>query len=83
MNKVQYFINKNKFLEILYEIATIIDTQIRLDVAEDPNDNMLIECAVEANADYIISGDEHLTKLKQFRGIRIVSVNDFLLMEEN
>ena len=69
---------KRKFLEILFEIANIVETKIKLDVVkEDPDDNILLECAVEVNADYIISGDEHLRKLKEFKGIRIVSVSEF------
>ena len=73
---------KQKFLEILYEIAAIADTTTKLTVTEDPDDNMLLECALEAKADYIISGDEHLLKLKEFKGIKIVSVKDFLDEEE-
>lgn len=70
---------KSEFLKILIEIANIIDTKLSLNIIEeDPDDNVLIECAVETNADYIISGDKHLKKLKKFRNIRILSVNDFL-----
>jgi len=69
---------KSKFLEILTEIATIADTKTSLNITRDPEDNMLLECAVEVNADYIISGDEDLKKLKEFKGIKIVSVKDFL-----
>ncbi len=69
---------KKKFLEILFETATIVDTKTKLDVIkEDHDDNVLLECAVEVNADYIISGDAHLKKLKEFHGIRIVSVSGF------
>jgi predicted nucleic acid-binding protein len=49
-----------------------------LSIVEDPNDNMLVECAVEARADYLISGDAHLKKIKRFRGVKIVSVGEFL-----
>ncbi len=74
---------KKKFLEILFEIANIVDTKIKLDVIkEDPDDNFLLECAVEVNADYIISGDEHLLRMKEFRGIKIVSVSEFLLLSK-
>lgn len=74
---------KKKFLEILFEIANIVETKIKVDVVkEDPDDNILLECAVEVNTDYIISGDEHLRKLKKFRGIRIVSVGEFLANKE-
>lgn len=69
---------KKAFLEKIYEIAIIIDTKLELSVVEDPFDNMLVECAVEADADYIISGDNLLKKLKKFKNIRIVSVSEFL-----
>lgn len=47
-------------------------------VKKDPADNKFIECAMEGEADYIVSGDEHLLDLKHYKGIQIVSVNDFL-----
>lgn len=73
---------KSKFLEILFEVANIVDTKTNLNVIkEDPDDNILLECATETNADYIISGDEHLKKLKEFRKIKIVSVSEFLKIE--
>ena len=70
---------KIKFLTIISEIAIIVDTKISLDVIkEDKDDNVLLECAAEVDADFIISGDEHLKKLKKFGKIRIVSVSEFL-----
>ncbi len=42
-------------------------------------DNRIIECAVEAKADALITGDkQHLLPLRTFRGIRIVSPAEFL-----
>ena len=73
---------KAMFLEILFEIANVVKTKISLNVIkEDPDDNVLLECAVEANADYIISGDKHLKRLKEFGKIKIVSVSEFLKIE--
>lgn len=69
---------KTKFLEILLHIANIVHTHIDLDVANDPDDNMIIECAVESNAEYIISGDDDLLRIKEFRGIQIVTVDAFI-----
>lgn len=52
---------------------------IRLDVIrEDPEDNRVLECAVEGKVQYIISGDEHLLALKEFQGIVIVSPAEFI-----
>ena len=44
-------------------------------VEDDPKDNKFIECAVEANAQYIISGDPHLIRIAKYSGIRILKKN--------
>ena len=47
-------------------------------VPRDPEDNMALECAIEGQAQYIVSGDNDLLVLKEFRGIQIVRASDFL-----
>jgi predicted nucleic acid-binding protein len=48
-----------------------------------PADDKIIECALAAKADYIVSGDEHLLELAGQEKTRILSVNKFLkIMEE-
>ena len=49
-------------------------------IPDDPTDNKYLECAVEGRADFIISGDRHLTDLKEFQGIKIVLPAVFLEM---
>ena len=45
----------------------------------DPDDEMILECAVAAEAGFIVSGDKkHLLALRQFQGIPIVSPAEFL-----
>lgn len=44
----------------------------------DLEDDKFIDCAVEAQADSIISGDGHLLQVKAFRGILIYSPKEFL-----
>jgi putative PIN family toxin of toxin-antitoxin system len=45
----------------------------------DPGDEMILECALAAEADFIVSGDKkHLLALRQFQGIPIVSPAEFL-----
>ena len=46
-------------------------------VADDPADNAFVDCAVEANAQYIVSGDEHLTSLGVAAGVPIVTPAKF------
>ncbi len=47
-------------------------------VMRDPDDNIIIDCAVEAKADYIITGDEDILVLKNFKDIKIVNPRDFV-----
>jgi len=45
---------------------------------EDPSDNMVLECALEAEADYIVSGDHHLLNVGEFREVKIVTAAELL-----
>jgi putative PIN family toxin of toxin-antitoxin system len=47
-------------------------------VSEDPEDNRILECAVEAEANYIVTGDSHLLKLSRYRNIEVVNAVAFL-----
>ena len=47
-------------------------------VHEDEPDNRILECAVAAGADVIVTGDQHLLKLKRFQNIMIVTPREFL-----
>jgi putative PIN family toxin of toxin-antitoxin system len=58
--------------------AEFVKPEKRLRVLEDDADNRVLECAVEGRADWIISGDHYLLDMREFRGIAIVRVSDFL-----
>ena len=49
-------------------------------VSDDPADDMVIACALEGHADFIISGDHHLTDLENYQGIKIVAPSTFLAL---
>jgi len=73
---------------IKYRIARIkeLGTKIKVAASErvtdsgcrDKTDNVYLECAVAAKADYVISGDIHLRELKEYRGIKIVNPAEYL-----
>jgi len=46
---------------------------------EDPEDNRVIECADEIEADYIISGNHHLLDLRKHGNTRILRAKEMLL----
>ena len=47
-------------------------------VKDDPDDNKFIEAAIEGRAEYIISQDKHLLKIKEYEGIKILNPSDFI-----
>lgn len=48
-------------------------------IKEKDDDNRILECALEGHVAYIVTGDKkHILALKEFNGIRIVSVDEFL-----
>ena len=58
--------------------AENVASKERIEVCRDPDDNKFIECAVAANALYIVSGDKDLLDLKKYRGVRILTAAEFL-----
>jgi len=67
------------FLEKMSKVAVITPDQLKIDaIPDDPADNKILACGLEGEADYIISGNHHLTDLKIFQGIKIVNPADFL-----
>jgi putative PIN family toxin of toxin-antitoxin system len=68
-----------QLLEELHATSYVINPAIRLDVVtSDPDDNMVLECALESDSDFIISGDKHLLELVKFRSIQIITPSDYL-----
>ncbi len=47
-------------------------------IKNDPPDNLILACAVNGHADYLVSGNDHLLQLKEHRGIKMVSPAEFL-----
>nr|MDQ6926666.1 putative toxin-antitoxin system toxin component, PIN family [Candidatus Eremiobacteraeota bacterium] len=47
-------------------------------VADDPDDNRILECAVASASLLLVSGDKHLLRLEAFEGIRIVTAAAFI-----
>lgn len=62
--------------EYFSEIAV---PEVEIDAVEDdPSDDIFLEAAVAGDADYVVSGDSHLLDVTEFRGIRLVSPDEFL-----
>ncbi len=59
--------------------ASLADPDFTLQaVADDPDDDRILECAVAGKADLIVSGDRHLLHLGSYAGIPVLTVRQFL-----
>ena len=67
------------FLDNLAHIAILTPGVLTLAViTEDPPDDRYLECAVEGEAAYIVSGDRLLLRLRVYQGILILTPRAFL-----
>ncbi|OKY77434.1 MAG: PIN domain containing protein VapC [Candidatus Methanohalarchaeum thermophilum] len=69
----------NNLIEYILFLAETISPKQDLDIIkEDTSDNKFLECAKEGEADYIVSGDQHLLKIEEFKGTKIVNAKELL-----
>lgn len=65
-------------LEFILAFSEIYEPKKHLSITSDPKDNKFIECALSAHARVVITGDKGLLSIKQFRGIKIITPEEFL-----
>jgi len=70
-------------VDILLTHSEMIQTKSKLDIVRDKEDNKIVECAFDGNADYIVTGDSDLLVLEKFENIKIIKANEFLRILEN
>ena len=57
----------------------MIEPKQKIDIIkDDPDDNKVIECAIESSSDYIVTYDKHLIKLKEYKRIKIIKPEEIL-----
>jgi putative PIN family toxin of toxin-antitoxin system len=64
-------------LEYFFDLVKPVEASNRIDIVEDPDDNKILESAVAADADYLITSDKHLLKLEEYEGVKIVRPAEF------
>jgi uncharacterized protein len=72
------------FLNTLKNATRIVQVKSKIKVVEeDPDDDTIIQTAYDSKVEYIISGYRHLLALKQFKSIRILTVDEMLNVLNN
>lgn len=69
-----------QLIALLEQDALLVpgDAAVAGSIPQDPVDEMVLACAIDAQADLIVSGDHHLLDLGTYRSIPILTVRRFL-----
>jgi uncharacterized protein len=80
--KIARYTNKqdvNVFLSVIGGNARIVQVKSKFKaVTEDPDDDIILRTAYDGKADYVVSGDRHLLELKEFKNIKILTIDEML-----
>jgi putative PIN family toxin of toxin-antitoxin system len=69
----------DRYLRELWDLGERVTPRHRVNaVKDDPDDNRVLECALSAVAEKIVSGDGHLLRLGSYEGITILTPREFL-----
>ncbi len=62
----------------LTDIAALIKPTKTIQILKDEPDNRILECALCGSADVIVTGDKEMLRQKEYKGIKIISLKDYL-----
>ena len=72
---------KQKIVQLITSIgnlATVFKTTPWLKVVSDDPDNRILECAIKAEADFLVTGDKHLLKLRNYGNFEIIKLSNIV-----
>jgi len=72
----------DKVINNVHSYVRLVTPTRKVDVCRDPDDNLVIECALAGGAQYIVTGDPDLKVLRCFEEIEIVDVRTFISLVE-
>ena len=69
----------DEFVSVVQQRVELVSPTNLIDaISADPSDNRVLEAAVAAQADYVVSGDHHLLEVKTYEGVQIVTPARFV-----
>ncbi len=72
---------REKIRSLFVNASKVKPTKKVFTVKEDPEDNKFLECALEGEADYLITSDRHLLELEEFAQTKICKPTQFLKLQ--
>jgi putative PIN family toxin of toxin-antitoxin system len=62
----------------LSDLAELVTPAKRVRILKDEPDNRILECASCGKADVIVTGDKEMLKLREYEGVKIIGLNEYL-----
>jgi len=82
MNRKKYYkvsVNDiNEYVKIIESYSIKITLNDIPEISRDLDDNKILQCAVDGNCDFIVTGDDDLLVLKEYKNIKIIKPKDYL-----
>ena len=63
---------------ILSELGELAKPTQKISIFKDDPDNRILECALHGKADAIITGDKEMLRLREYSGIKIISLKEYI-----
>lgn len=74
----------DRIFRYIYQFSEFVVPEETIQAVEsDPKDDKFLEAAIAGKVDFIVSGDNHLLELKEFRSIPIITGREFIEFLEN
>ncbi|WP_354634768.1 putative toxin-antitoxin system toxin component, PIN family [Planktothricoides raciborskii] len=68
---------KQRWLDLIDQVTILVNLQQKVHFERDPKDAKLIECAIAADADFLITGDRDFEEIQEIGNTLIISVSLF------
>jgi len=69
-----------QLVQTISRTATVLKTRPHLHVLQDERDNRILECAVAAQAAYLVTGGRHLLALQRYKSTLLLPLAEFLAL---
>jgi predicted nucleic acid-binding protein len=71
--------SRERSLAEVRQLAEVIEPPpLPQPMCPDPDDDHVLACALAARCDFVVSGDSALLNLREYQGIRVVTVTEAL-----
>ncbi|WP_434685583.1 putative toxin-antitoxin system toxin component, PIN family [Pseudanabaena minima] len=68
---------QQEWIDLLQTVTRLIEVNIEVDFSRDRKDAKFLACAIAANVDFLITGDQDFEDVQMLENTTILSVRDF------